>query len=635
MAKTIGTSWTNVASYQFAPGTGFRATFYLEARYSSSEKNNVEGNYSNIYTRLRSVINAGQGSGYGYNFTCSYAPTVSGSGVWYLGTETITESAITKVYHNDDGTKTITLSASGTISPIGLNFSISEQVVLDTIPRATRLTNQTGTIGQLLDINWIKASTSFTHKLTYSFDNIEDEVLGTNLVDGYTWEIPTSLYQNLPNANGTGKLKLTTYNGTTQIGSTQEATLTLNANESLSKPVVNNTSIKDINSSTIALTGDNGTFVLGKSIGLLEMTFKTRNYAKIKNVTINNVAIDINRLESSTSSGTTTYGLQEDLGIVSSDTIVVVITDTRGFSETYNLLIGSSDLINYTPLDATFSFKRISPTTGEVGAIFEGNYFNGSFGATTNSLTISYKYKKKEENNYSANITFANNTDYKISGNKYYSGTSSSKGQIKLAPIFDYRYIYELQVTVKDKITTLPTITTLVVKGVPILWWNDKKVTINGDLYIADTDGNNPINVLDKIKDLVVDNLDGNATDKAPSQRAILELLDKLTPVVLFDGDENGTITLNDSVNNYEYIEIFFRQQQYTAIYNSVKIYHPWNVQADLTAIQAANGGSGIASAYVVINDTTIRKAGYNIYWTNGGNTHTDAIYITRVLGYK
>lgn len=635
MAKTIGTSWTNVASYQFAPGTGFRATFYLEARYSSSEKNNVEGNYSNIYTRLRSVINAGQGSGYGYNFTCSYAPTVSGSGVWYLGTETITESAITKVYHNDDGTKTITLSASGTISPIGLNFSISEQVVLDTIPRATRLTNQTGTIGQLLDINWIKASTSFTHKLTYSFDNIEDEVLGTDLVDGYTWKIPTNLYQNLPNANGTGKLKLTTYNGTTQIGSTQEATLTLNADESLSKPVVNNASIKDINSSTIALTGDNGTFVLGKSIGLLEMTFKTRNYAKIKNVTINNVAIDINRLESSTSGGTTTYGLQEDLGIVSSDTFVVVITDTRGFSETYNLLIGSSALINYTPLDATFSFKRISSTTGEVGAIFEGNYFNGSFGATTNSLTISYKYKKKEENNYSANITFANNTDYKISGNKYYSGTSSSKGQIKLAPIFDYRYIYELQVTVKDKITTLPTITILVVKGVPILWWNDKKVTINGDLYIADTDGNNPINVLDKIKDLVVDNLDGNATDKAPSQRAILELLDKLTPVVLFDGDENGTITLSDSVNNYEYIEIFFRQQQYTAIYNSVKIYHPWNVQADLTAIQAANGGSGIASAYVVINDTTIRKAGYNIYWTNGGNTHTDAIYITRVLGYK
>ena len=66
---------------------------------------------------------------------------------------------------------------------------------------------------------------------------------------------------------------------------------------------------------------------------------------------------------------------------------------------------------------------------------------------------------------------------------------------------------------------------------------------------------------------------------------------------VLFDGDSNGTITLNDSVNNYEYIEIFFRQHQYTAIYNSVKIYHPWNVQADLTAIQAENGGSGIASA--------------------------------------
>lgn len=104
---------------------------------------------------------------------------------------------------------------------------------------------------------------------------------------------------------------------------------------------------------------------------------------------------------------------------------------------------------------------------------------------------------------------------------------------------------------------------------------------------------------------------------------------------VLFEGNSTGTITLNDSVNNYEYIEIFFKQHEYTAIFSSVKVYHPWNVQAGLVAIQSDGNGAGIASAYVVIKDKTITKASKNIYWTNGGNQNKDVIYITRVIGYK
>ena len=210
MAKAIGTSWTTLKTYDWVPGTGFRVSFYLEARYSSSEKNNIEGNYSNIYTRLRSVVHAGQGSGYGYNFTCSYAPTVSGSSQWYLGTEVITESAMTQIKHEDDGTKTITLTASGSISPIGLNFSISEDVVLDTIPRATTLLDQSGTIGHNITINWTPASDKFTHKLTYSFGSIKDEVLGTGLKKSFTWSIPTKLYKEFTGQSAKGTLKLTT-----------------------------------------------------------------------------------------------------------------------------------------------------------------------------------------------------------------------------------------------------------------------------------------------------------------------------------------------------------------------------------------------------------------------------------------
>ena len=501
MATTIGTSWTKVASYQFIPGTGFRATFYLEARYSSGEKNNIEGNYSNIYTRLRSEVNAGQGSGYNYEFTCSYAPTVSSTSyLWTIENEVITESPAVKITHNDDGTKTIRLSATMRINGVGLNASMAGDVILDTIPRATKLANQVGTIGQMLDIKWIKASTSFTHKLTYSFGNIEDEILGEELVDGFSWEeIPEKLYPYFPESPyGEGVLKLTTYNGDKQIGATQEAKLTINANKNFSDPVMQSTNITDINSSTVALTGDDSTFVLNKSIVFLELTFKTRNYSKLKILSINNKLIDISTLEViENDDGSTQYGFQEDMGVITNNKYNIVMTDTRDFSQSYDLTIGETALIKYIPLEQSFIFKRIQPTTGEVGTTFSGKYFNGSFGLESNELSISYRYKKNEDEDYSDLIIFEEGTHYTIGDGIYYSGTSTSASQVKLSPFFDYRYVYNIQVNVSDKLTTLPVINIIVVKGIPIMWWNGEKVTINGELYIADKDGNNPVNVKD------------------------------------------------------------------------------------------------------------------------------------------
>ena len=500
MAKAIGTSWTTLKTYDWIPGTGFRASFYLEARYSSSEKNNIEGNYSNIYTRLRSAIHAGQGSGSNYNFTCSYAPDVKGSAVWYLGNEVITESPMTPIEHENDGTKTIRLTATGSISPIGLNFSISEDVVLDTIPRASTLLDQSGTIGQNLTINWTPASDKFTHKLTYSFGSIKDEVLGTGLKKSFPWSIPTKLYKEFSGQNAKGILKLTTYSGSTQIGSTQEVELFIYANQSFSEPIIvpEQTSIKDINNTTIALTGDDGTFVLGQSKLFLTLTFKTRNFGTLKSLSVNNVAVALNKVTAGTQStdGTTIYGLEYEYGTLNTKKLVFRITDSRNYTIEHTMTISDSIVINYVPLTAVTTFKRITPTGGKVGLVFNGNYFNESFGASSNTLEISYKYKKSTDSTYTT-VNLVNNTDYKISGNTYYSGTGSSKQTITLAPTFDYKTQYDVQVTIKDKLTTLPIINAIISKGIPIMWWNGEKVQVNGDLYLADENSENaaPLNV--------------------------------------------------------------------------------------------------------------------------------------------
>ena len=506
MAVTLTTNWKAIKEYVWEPGTGFKITFYLDAKYDSV-KNSVENNESYIYTRLTSIVNAGQGSGYNYEFKCSYAPTVSGSGIWYLGNETITEGGKTPIKHNDDGTKTIRLEASARINGIGLNISFGEDVVLETIPRATKIQNQIGTIGQVLDIKWTKASNLFTHTLSYSFGDIEDEILGENLIDGFKWEeIPEKLYEYFPDSpSKQGTLKITTFNGDRQIGKPQTAILTINANQSFSEPIIEDVSIKDINSSTSSLTGDDKTFVLNKSIGFLNLTFKTRNYAKIKSITIDNKNISTENLESVVDKNTQ-YGLEEEIGIITKNKFNVVITDTRDFSVSYEITLTGSVLINYVPLDISATFKRIQPTTGEVGLTFDGKYYNGSFGATENELTINYKYKKKEEENYSDLINLIEGTDYTIIDNTYHSGDGEYKQQIKLEPLFDYRYVYEIQLFVKDKLTTLPTINVIIIRGIPIMWWNGEKVVVNGDLYIADKEGENPQNILTEINKLITDN---------------------------------------------------------------------------------------------------------------------------------
>lgn len=496
MAKTIGTSWTNIASYTWRPGTGFVCTFYLDARYDGT-KNNVNNNESYIYTRLTSVINAGSGSGSHYSFWCDYAPSVSGTSVWYIANETITEGGKTAIKHNDDGTKTIRLNAGGRIDGIGLNFSMGEDVILETIPRATTISNYTGTIGTKMTFSWTKASSTFRHKLTYEIGGTTGTI-GENLVDSVEWTPPDSIYQLFPNASSiSGKLYLTTYNNGNQIGETKSSTLTLKANESNCNAVISEFSVRDENSKTSALTGDKTTLILTKSTAFVTLSFKTRKYAKIKSVYINDKQMNVST--GSTSNGETSYGIQVDLGSATTGTFKVRITDTRDFTKEGTT---TNDVVNYIPLTARAIFKRIAPTTGELGLTFEGDYFGQSFGQVSNSLTISYKYKKTSEQNYSSETTFTQNTHYKTTATGYYSGNGSTKQTIKLAPSFDYKSAYNLVLNVKDKLTDYPAINVIVVKGIPIMWWNGEKVVVNGKLYVADADGNNETDVLNNTKDI-------------------------------------------------------------------------------------------------------------------------------------
>ena len=146
-------------------------------------------------------------------YTFSYT-----SPAWYVLGERTEE-----IIHNNDGTKTVTLSGewcsaiSGGWAPYSL--SVSGEVTLPTIPRATVPSMGAATIGEEVTIILPRASSTFTHKLTYSFGSASGTI-GSDLGTRAVWRLPESLAAQIPNdPSGTGTLTCVTYSGSTLIGS--------------------------------------------------------------------------------------------------------------------------------------------------------------------------------------------------------------------------------------------------------------------------------------------------------------------------------------------------------------------------------------------------------------------------------
>lgn len=163
-------------------------------------------------------------------YTFSYT-----SPAWYVLGERTEE-----IGHNNDGTKTVTLSGvwcsaiSGGWAPYSL--SVSGEVTLPTIPRATTPGIGGVTMGETAHISLPRASSGFTHTLRYVFGGAA-ETIATGVATGYDWLVPESLAAQIPDAaSGKGTLTCETYSGSTLIG-TKSVTFTASVPGSM-KPAV-------------------------------------------------------------------------------------------------------------------------------------------------------------------------------------------------------------------------------------------------------------------------------------------------------------------------------------------------------------------------------------------------------------
>ena len=365
-------------------------------------------------------------------------------------------SAAMKIAHNPDGSKSFTVSGfSGWIYESGNTYASSQTFTLPTIPRASSVSCSTADIGSNATISISRASSSFTHTLTYSFGSLSGTIATKTSSTSVSWTIPTTFYAQIPNdKSGTGTITCDTYNGSTLIGS-KPTSFTATVNESASKPTLNPT-VSDSNSTTTALTGDSSKFIKYYSNASVATGAQARNSATLKSQKITCGAKSI-----SSASGT--------INSVESGSFTFSATDSRGYPTTQTV---NKTLIDYIKL--TCSLNAGAPTTDGVATLkISGNYWNGTFGAVANTLTVQYRYKTQGGSYGSwttVSATKSSNT---------YNATATISG-------LDYRTTYVFQARAVDKLATVNT-DEQARRTTPIFDWSKNDFNINGTLKVNNT----------------------------------------------------------------------------------------------------------------------------------------------------
>ena len=125
------------------------------------------------------------------------------------------------------------------------SLSGSGSVKLTTIPRATTPTVSPASqvMGESIVINLPRASSGFTHKLTYKFGTASG-VISSSATTSATFLVPESFAEQIPNSEkGTGTITCQTYNGATLIG-TKTVNFTAVVPDGI-VPVINNVTIEE------------------------------------------------------------------------------------------------------------------------------------------------------------------------------------------------------------------------------------------------------------------------------------------------------------------------------------------------------------------------------------------------------
>lgn len=531
---------------------------------------------------------AGIKSGYWYMagpFKC----TVNGTVVYRsntrikLYTGTVVASGELAIGHDTNGAKSFSAYAECAIYVTSVNCKGSGSWSLPDIGRASQPSLNTWpnnspdfNIGDTIVVHMNRKSTVFTHTVVLKLGSYS-YTIGTGVTDNIsldTDKIASSLYAQMPNSNAmTGEITVTTYSGSAVIGT---SSCTIIAHVVNSNPVFD-VGYSDTNSATVAITGNNQYIIRNNSTLQISISnAKALNSATLKTLT----AVVNGNAYTGTLNGSTGV-INVGVVNVSYDTEVTVkLTDSRGNEGIREITVLVYD---WTLPSAIIKLNRKSNYYSESILNVNANY--ASIGGK-NTVAIRYRTKKVSDSSYGSYATVQNNTDASFTA--------------------DNKYEWNVQVEVSDRIGKT-TYNLILSKGIPITYTDIKKYSFGVNCFPK---YNNSLEVNGVC-------LSGQVLYSSASGTA-------------------GTVTLSDSVENYTYIEIFYRSSGDNAC-GSVKVFSPNGKLVHLGTIHYIADYDYAKFALVNVSGSMITfSQNYQITLKNNGSVYSakNAIYITRVVGY-
>ena len=389
-----------------------------------------------------------------YPFT---SPTINADG------ETVHLATITSnpIAHDSDGNKSVNIvcdyAVNATIS--GTFYGIitaSDTVDLDLIPRQATLTSaENFNDDENPSISYSNPAGNAVGALQaaiYSNDGKTAYAAYRNITKtatSYTFNLTTAERNALRNAIPEAKsMKVRFYLKTTISGTSYYSYITKTLTIVDANPTISPT-IKDTNSTTLALTGNENTIVRFYSNAAI-----TIGASAIKGATLKSQKASNSGKSFTTASGT--------LNAVESAVFLFTATDSRG--NTTNTSV-EKPFIDYVKLTA--NFKPQITVDGVISFTVSGNYFNGSFGAVSNELNAYYRYKA-EDGDFGDWVELSTNA---------YSTTYESSVSFTI-PNFNYKNTYTFQIKANDKLMSLAE-REYVITALPVFDWSKEDFNFN------------------------------------------------------------------------------------------------------------------------------------------------------------
>lgn len=371
----------------------------------SLSSQDVANNTSTIAWTLK-----GSGSASGWIMAGGFKAVINGTTLYSTSTDsriqlyngTVIASGTLKISHNSDGTKSFSLSCQGSVYTYAVSVTASGTHTLNTIPRASTISATSTNMGAASTITISRASSAFTHTLTYAFGNATGTIATKTTSTSVSWTPALTLANQIPNAvSGTCTITCNTYSGNTKIG-TKTCTLKLTVPSSV-KPTLTSLSATRVDGTVPAAWA---IYVQSKS----KVTLTINGAAGSCGSTISSYSISGGGFSSTASSFTT--GFLTTSGTI---TFTAKVTDSRG--RTSDAKTVSISVVAYSaPTFASYLSQRAN-SDGSLND--DGTYirclvsYSYSPCSSKNTVTRATYYKKSSATTWTnANASFSSGSAF-------------------------------------------------------------------------------------------------------------------------------------------------------------------------------------------------------------------------------